>query len=136
MRNQKAARLVAILYVLLLTGLLLAPKPFASLGEFAPTVQWLVGPGYWVHFTLYFLLSLLLFRAFAAGFAIRSAFVALFIAAHGTGTEWCQNFVPGREVDPFDLLFNLLGGLLGGVVWFVASQRRESRSSQSYRPLL
>ena len=136
MRNRKAARLVAILYVILLTGLILAPKPFASLGKFAPTAQWLVGPGYWTHFALYFLLSLLLFRAFAAGVAIRSALLALFIAAHGSVIEWCQNFVPGREVDPFDLLWNLLGGLLGGVTWFVASQRRESRSSQSYRPLL
>ena len=66
----------------------------------------------------------------------RSALIALFIAVHGSATEGCQNFVPGREVDPFDLLWNLLGGLLGGVTWFVASQRRESRSSQSYRPLL
>ena len=122
MRSQRAARLVAILYVLLLTGLILAPKPLAALGKFAPTAQWLVGPGYWTHFALYFLLSLLLFRAFAAGVAIRSALLALFIAAHGSVTEWCQNFVPGREVDPFDLLWNLLGGLLGGVTWFVASR--------------
>ena len=136
MRNPKAARLVAILYVLVLTGLILAPRPFATLGQFAPTAQWLVGPGYWTHFALYFLLSLLLFRAFAAGVAIRPALLALFIAAHGSVTEWCQNFVPGREVDPLDLLFNLLGGLLGGVTWFVASKRRESRSSQSYRPFL
>jgi glycopeptide antibiotics resistance protein len=127
------ARVGAIAYLIVLTGTLLAPRPFDALGELAPSAQWLVGPGYWIHGLLYLGLGIVMLRAFGRGAPVRVAAIVFLVSLHAVAAEAAQAFIPGREVDRLDLLANLVGGLLGWAAWRCGGRRRASRPSQCRR---
>jgi VanZ family protein len=42
-------------------------------------------------------------------------------ALYGVTDEFHQRFVAGRTSDPFDLAFDILGGLLGGALYLIVT---------------
>ena len=83
----------------------------------------------WAHMAGYVLMSVLAVRAAHGGLparvTVRGALIALLITVgYGALDEFHQWFVPGRTADPFDLLADATGGVIGligcwawGILW-------------------
>jgi VanZ family protein len=83
------------------------------------------------HVTEYFILSLLLFRAFKAGAGWRwryFLFAMMGVALWALGDEFHQSFVPSRTASLMDVGIDVAGGALGQLAiaaWCIARLPRE-----------
>ncbi|MDH7511635.1 MAG: VanZ family protein [Clostridiales bacterium] len=86
-----------------------------------------------VHFIefaiLAFLLSLGFFRASALSIRMKIIFSFLVTIGLGALDEFHQYFVPGREVELFDLLADALGAAAGVFVFLIFYQKRKRTAS-------
>jgi len=87
-----------------------------------------------VHFLAYFFYSAVvgMWRIIVSGNKeVRSFGQAGFISVvYGTLLEWLQMYLPGRDSDPLDAIFNALGGITGAALaCFYFSKRYLSGSS-------
>lgn len=81
-----------------------------------------------VHASMYGVFAWLALRSLLrAGRPLRQAIlvVALGIALFAALDEWHQQFIPGRDMDPFDWLADLTGATIGTLVALVAPRVRE-----------
>lgn len=86
-----------------------------------------------VHTSIFFLLALFCRRAFhfqdrirwLKDYALFSAFA--FVCFYGISDELHQRYVPGRNSDVYDLVFDIFGGLVF-VILFWLYQRRPKRA--------
>lgn len=82
----------------------------------------------WIsHGTAYGILAFLLARARGArrGWSLRAAaLVVLGCTAYGIGDEWHQSFVPGRDCDPWDVLKDFGGAVLGVAIFLRGTRAR------------
>ncbi len=90
------------------------------------------------HAAIYSVLSILLCRALRSmpGRKMRSSGLILLIliatlltALYGVTDEWHQSFVAGRTADGYDLLADLAGGLVGGIIYALYDGRRPKLKS-------
>jgi len=89
------------------------------------------------HFVGYFMLSLLLFRAWRATLPspsiwdLRWAAIAFLMSAFvGSMDEWHQTFLPSRTGLVSDAVLDSMAALIAQIVIFVLLQQRRSRSRQ------
>lgn len=81
------------------------------------------------HFSVYFILGLITYRALALDrgprFRFSSAFGSLlFVFLYASSDELHQSFVPGRGVEFSDVLLDTLGAAIGlALLWFYLSRR-------------
>lgn len=78
---------------------------------------------YFLHIVEYFILALLMFRVINGGFhkkiAVKTtALVACFSLLYAISDEFHQSFVPGRNADPWDVLADFAGIVVGLMVIF------------------
>jgi len=71
-----------------------------------------------LHMAEYFILSLLMFRAINGGFRRKigmrnSTLVVCFSVLYAVSDEFHQSFVPGRYPDPWDVLSDFVGIVVG-----------------------
>lgn len=84
------------------------------------------------HFVEYFILGILLVRAFSNSFAnpnfkyILAASI-LIALLYGSTDEFHQRFVPGRSCDFFDLLSDIVGSSIGACLALYKERIRECR---------
>lgn len=80
------------------------------------------------HTFKYAILGYLLMRALGSArkFSPRTSILLslLFILLWGISDEIHQGFVPGRTASIFDLLFNLVGGAIGGLIYSEHKNKR------------
>jgi VanZ family protein len=92
-------------------------------------------PDWFSHAIIYMVLSVLASRAFATGGRIGwggAGAVFLFCVAYGVSDELHQAFVPGRHADPWDVLKDAIGTLIGlglYAAWANRATKREPRLS-------
>jgi len=89
-----------------------------------------------LHFMNYFILGILLFRAFRApraGWAFKWALWAvLFAAAYASSDEYHQSFEAGRGPSAMDALLDTFGASAAQVgIWLVLRQRQDSVRAHS-----
>ena len=82
------------------------------------------------HIVEYFILALLMFRVVNGGFQKKigvktSALVACFSLLYAISDEFHQSFVPGRNADPWDVLADFAGIVVGLIVIFALQRRRK-----------
>lgn len=81
-----------------------------------------------IHFVLYFVFSLLIYRAlrFQTKIPVLSKYavwISLFLAVlYAASDEYHQSFVSGRSSDPFDWLADSLGGSFFVLVTYIRSK--------------
>jgi VanZ family protein len=83
-----------------------------------------------VHFSMYFVLAVLLTRYVLAGrVVLRTAIVCVAGAAlFGAADEWHQRFIPGRSTELADWVADTAGALAGVVVVVAFSMRKTAPS--------
>ena len=98
-------------YWCLLSLLLLHPDPKSLLGmESVPG-----GPGgYGVHFAVFVGLALI---TLAGRFPVRRGLLAAVLVGYALATEALQGLVPERTVDPIDAAENVMGLVVGALIW-------------------
>ena len=104
-------------YWCLLSLLLLHPDPLALFG-----IERLPGPpgGRGVHFVCF---TGLAFLIAASRFPVRRGVLAAVLVGYAVATEASQAFVPNRMVDAFDAAENVLGLVVGTVIWRIVWKR-------------
>jgi VanZ family protein len=105
--------LVCLSYATLLTVLLLSPDPAGMMGLKKAPLQDLG-----IHFSALFLLA---FSVHATRWPKPPHwFFTMPLIGYALATEALQAFVPGRSVELFDFIENIIGVLVGsGVFWFL-----------------
>lgn len=87
------------------------------------------------HVGEYFILGLLLFRAFRSGSKARyplrwAAFALGIVILYASTDEFHQSFVPGRTPSPIDVGIDSVGGILAQLVCAGWQRRRRQRAAQ------
>ena len=130
MRHFIRYQLPALLWAAIIFGLSSIPGP--NLPKLA-----IIGNDKLAHITVFFVLGVLIFRAFHRKeelevFRWKRVFLAVAIVMmYGISDELHQGFVPGRTLDVFDMLADVIGGLLAaGVLFAHDARRRRSAMSQ------
>ena len=60
-----------------------------------------------------------------------------FAAAYGVLDEYHQSFVPGRDADAWDVMADMVGGMMGCGVWYAAQRfRSRGRAGENDDPQL
>ena len=88
-------------------------------------------PDWLSHGSVYAILSVLLCRALAGGFALPltlggSLLAILIGTAYGVSDEWHQSFVPHRESSPADVGKDFAGATFGTLAYRLAAARRQA----------
>ena len=104
-------------YWCLLSLLLLHPDPSALFG-----IERLPGPpgGRGVHFVFF---TGLAFLTAASRFPVRRGVLAAVLVGYAVAMEALQAFAPNRIVDTFDAAENVLGLVVGTVIWRIVWKR-------------
>ena len=98
-------------YWCLLSLMLLHPDPLALLG-----IERLPGPpgGRGVHFVIF---AGLAFLTAASRFPVRRGVLAAVLVGYAVAMEALQAFAPNRTVEAFDAAENVMGLVVGSVIW-------------------
>ncbi|WP_379813707.1 VanZ family protein [Halorientalis brevis] len=111
----------AVLYAVIVFGGSVVPPPSSGISPAGPFG--LVGADKWLHAATYAAFVVLVVYALWT-VTPRLLVVAVVVAsAYGAGLEVVQSFLPLRSFDLLDMLANVLGALLAGVVLWVLSRR-------------
>ena len=110
--------MVAGLYWMLLTVMLLAPDPAALLDAFYPRAVVPLGVG--CHFLAFALLTALLL---AACWPRLPAWTLLLLVAYAGLTEWLQQFFPPRQMEVRDYAEDVLGIVVAAFVYWLVLRR-------------
>ncbi|SEP85369.1 VanZ family protein [Neolewinella agarilytica] len=117
LNNRRLQRFAAVAYGLLLAYVSLAP------GTKLPAIpDWstLFSPDKVAHFGAYAIFALLLSVLYSERGAKGILFAVFIAAAYGTLMEFLQAVAgTGRSFDPVDMVANLLGAILGGLLFFL-----------------
>jgi VanZ family protein len=90
-------------------------------------------PDWFSHAVVYLVLSFLVSRALAGGrpLGVRlGVCVFAFCVLYGVSDEWHQSFVPGRQSDPWDVVKDAAGTLIGLGVYRAWPRRPDSREER------
>jgi VanZ family protein len=109
-----------------------------------PGNQFLSLPGWWsadkfVHGAIYGVLGALCWRAVRAtwargrGTGMQIIGAAAVTGLYGITDELHQAFTPMRSPDPFDVIADVVGGLLGALVCVAILARRRAKSASARR---
>jgi len=122
-------QLPAVLWAGVIFGLSSIPGP--NLPKIA-----IIGIDKIAHVSVYMILGLLIFRSFHRRsdteiFQWKRVFLAVaMVMLYGISDELHQGYVPGRTLDVFDMLADVLGGLLAAsALYLYYSRRRKARIS-------
>ena len=107
-----------IIYVLIITYLSLTPIEHKG-----PVVIWDKA----AHFTAYLLLAM-----FVKKVHIRFSYLTCVIAcfSYSFVIECLQYFIPNRQFEPLDMLANLLGAILGVVIYYLIIEKCFGKCSE------
>jgi VanZ family protein len=127
-RKRRIQRFASIAYALFLLVVSLLPG-----GNLPSVPDWfsLFSPDKVAHFGAYGVFALLLSVTFAEHRIKRAVLYAIFIAAsYGVLMEVLQGISgTGRHFDPVDMVANLLGAVLGGLVFYLFKLLRKKTSA-------
>jgi VanZ family protein len=132
--SPRIAWIVAVVYALILTNLVLAPHPlwlFGGLGDDTEQAVDRTISGYVQHGLAYALLAWLLVWASRTHGLRGRLGCAAFAAGHGIVAEWLQHFVPLRYADWRDGLANTLGAALGWLLAVLILRRASTPSTEA-----
>ena len=120
-----------VAYMGVIFALSSTPRPLEMLQRFVPSDKA-------AHLGEYAVLGLLMSRAlFAAGLTSPTATSIGLGSLYGITDEFHQHFVPGRTMDVFDWLADVLGMAVGAIVWrqcwALRSRRAKRGPSESRR---
>ncbi len=88
---------------------------------------------YLAHFGIFGLLSFTTYRAYYFSLKKRSAFksvfiIFIFLVLYAASDEWHQSFVPERDVSVLDFLTDVVGIVVGGLIYVWSNSRFRSRN--------
>ena|SRR5690554_1312974 len=84
------------------------------------------------HLVFFFVLSYLMIKSFAqkeqrSFFKINYILFSILISfLYGLTLEILQHFIPGRGLDPLDVLANTTGAILGGLIYLIQKKLKHS----------
>ena len=89
-----------------------------------------------IHFIEYAIFAVLIYRSFSnlsdkLQGRIVVFFSMLFVVLFALFDELYQSYIPGRQSDPFDFLFDVLGALL--IIIYLAIRRKNIQSSNAVK---
>ncbi len=116
--SSRVVRWVTAVYWLALTAMLLLPRPWAGLGILRETPEGWDRPGHVLGFALLAWLN----GASWGAESFKTWFLTL--TCYAGLIEIAQYLIPSRTVDLPDFLSNLVGLLIGSLVWRVTIQKK------------
>jgi len=132
--SRRTTIIAAVLYALLLTNMLLAPRPLWMFGVTGDMVEESLNrtlADYIQHSFSYTLLTLLLIAAVRPKTARGLGLCIALSLAHGLGTETLQAIIPRRDCEFSDALANSIGVAAGLLIAAVAFRIWTLRSRRS-----